>query len=352
MSANKYIDRICIAIIIIGLIITAMFMNGEALGLSLMTDEDSEAYEDNRFFSDKDQNGSWDSASATVITLEGDSISISGDGAYVLNGDVVIAQSGEYVISGSLSDGSIIVDAYKSSKVWILLNGVDVYCSDDAALRVDQADKVFLTLAEGSENSLESGEPYSEEALDDGTSGTIYAHDDLSINGSGSLSIVSVYRHGIKAKDDLVICGGVINIDAAEDGINVNDSFRMKDADLTISSGGDGIDQDRKGGYFYIESGSLSITSGDDGIRAKGDIAIAGGALELNADDDALQSDGNIYYENTGLPEELGRKEEADSADVTVSSYGSAEWNMDLALSAAALIAGLIFASVFKEILR
>ena len=91
----------------------------------------------------------------------------------MLYGDVIISQTGKYVISGALQDGSIIVRAKKNSKVWLLFNGVEINCSDDACLRVDQADKVFLTLADGTENSLVSGADYSETALADGTNGVI-----------------------------------------------------------------------------------------------------------------------------------------------------------------------------------
>ena len=114
---------------------------------------------------------------------------IRGEGVYSYDGDVYISAAGRYVLSGSLDDGSIVVDAYDSSKVYLLFDGVDITCADDAGLKVEQADKVFITLAEGSENSIKSGAEYSDEALKDEVDGAVFAHDDLTINGSGSLEV-------------------------------------------------------------------------------------------------------------------------------------------------------------------
>ena len=265
MSTSRYFDRICAVVLTITLLVTVLFMNGQAIGIELIVDADSEAHSDSEYFTENDQLSDWDSTSATLISLEGDSISIRGNNAYEYNGNVVISGSGKYVITGTLDDGCISVNANANSKVWILLNGVDISCSDDACLRVDEADKVFLTLAEGTDNILTGGEELSEEALEDGTYGVIFAHDDLTINGSGSLQIHAGYKHGIKANDDLVITGGTITIDAPVDGIHVNDSFRIKDASLSITAGDDGILTENEDSYFYQESGDIiELEHGED----------------------------------------------------------------------------------------
>ena len=179
MSTHKHIDLICVAVLVCTLLLTVLFINGERLGLRPIVDGDAESSSDSAFFTRNDRDGSWSTAGAARITLSGLSASVSGGGAYVYDGNVVIAQAGRYVISGALNDGSVIVSADSSAKVWILLDGADITCSDDACLRIDNADKVFLTLAAGSENRLTSGESYSQTALDDGTDGAIFAHDDL-----------------------------------------------------------------------------------------------------------------------------------------------------------------------------
>ena len=157
MSTHKHFDRICLIVTAAALVVTILFMNGEALGITKVVDEDAERNSDSTYFTDNDLNGDWTGYSVTTITLNGDSAKVSGSGAYFNDGSLTIKQAGYYEISGELTDGSIIIDAKSTSKVWIRVNGVTVSCSDSACLIVEQADKVFLTLAEGTENTFTSG---------------------------------------------------------------------------------------------------------------------------------------------------------------------------------------------------
>ena len=291
MHSNRHFDRICLAVLICTVLLTVLFMNGESLGIQVVRDQDTDRDEGSVWFTENDLDGSWDTEGAVRITLEGSTASIEGSGAYVKGSDVVIASSGRYIVTGELKGGSLIVDSHNNSKVWILLSGVSLTCSDDAAIRIDQADKVFLTLAEGTENVVTSGGTYSEEALSDNTGGAIFSHDDLTISGSGSLTVSASCKHGIDANDDLVITGGTIVIEAPADGIHASDSLRICSADLTINAGDDGLSTGEENAPLYMESGSVSITAGGDGIHSAGDITLAGGSLVISAKDDGIHSD-------------------------------------------------------------
>ena len=277
VSTHRNIDRICIVVLVLTLLLTVAFLFGESLGIRAITDEDAESYTGTTYFTANDQDGSWiDNAYTTYITLDGADGTVDGNGAYFYDGDLVISNAGWYVITGTLEDGSIIVDAYDSSKVWIRLNGVSVQCSDDACLRVEQADKVFLTLAEGTESTLITG-------------GAIFSHDDLTINGSGSLTITAGYKHGIDVNDTLVITGGNIMITAPQDGIHVNDSFRFMEASLTIEAGDDAVHSD---GELYIESGTVQIDTCYEGLEAI-TVDIAGGDITICSNDDGINANGS-----------------------------------------------------------
>ncbi len=298
MSGSKHIDRICVIVILFSLLLTVLFMNGGRFGLQVMADEDAERYSDSAYFTTNDRNADWDTGSACVITLDGSGGKISGSGAYFYDGDLVISASGYYVITGSLDDGSIIVDAYDNSKIWILLDGVDVNSPDSAALIVEQADKVFLTLAEGSANTFTGAETFSEEALEDGVSGAVFARDDLTVNaagdGSGKLTVSAPAGHGIAANDDLVITGGTITVTAAEDAVHAHDSVKIMGASLDLTAGDDGVKVTNEAegqGYFYMLSGSLAIVCAGDGIHAAGEITIDGGSFTIAAGDDGIHSD-------------------------------------------------------------
>ena len=290
MSTHKSFDKICAAVMIFAVLLTVLFMNGESLGLERVVDADAETYDGSEYFSAKDLDGSWDTGDAAQIVLEGDAASIRGNGAYMLDGNLVISEAGDYVVSGELTDGSLVVDTYKNAKVRILLDGVTITCSDDACIRVDQADKVFLTLAEGSENVLQSGEAGSEEALEDGTDGIIFSHDDLTINGSGSLRLSGGWKHGIGCNDDLVITGGVIDITAAADGMHANNGIYITgdDTAITISAADDAVHADEE---IVIEGGRLDITECYEGLEAV-QIFVNGGDTVINASDDGINANG------------------------------------------------------------
>lgn len=329
MSTGKHFSALCALVLALALAVTVLFMNGEKLGIRVIRDEDSEANEDSGYFTSNDQNTAW--TAATAITLSGDTATVSGSGAYANGGSVTIASAGYYDVTGTLTDGSLMVDAGKNAKVFLRLNGVTITCSDDAAIRVDQADKVFLTLAEGTENTVTSGENYSEAALADKTDGAIFAHDDLTINGSGALTVTAAYKHGIAANDSLRITGGKITVTAPADTIHVNDSLHITGAAITLSAGDDAIHSDTSvailGGSLtvntccegieapeiLIEDGAVTVTSTDDGINACGtetsdgslpSVTISGGTVTLlnpsGRDADGIDSNGNIDI-NGGL---------------------------------------------------
>ena len=294
MSTHKHIDLICVAVLVCTLLLTVLFINGERLGLRPIVDGDAESSSDSAFFTRNDRDGSWSTAGAARITLSGLSASVSGGGAYVYDGNVVIAQAGRYVISGALNDGSVIVSADSSAKVWILLDGADITCSDDACLRVEQAEKVFLTLADGSQNSMTSGAAYSEAALADNTGGVIFSHDDLTVNGGGSLTLTAAYKHGIDVNDELTITGGTITIDAPQDGIHVNDGLNIEDSSLTIRAGDEGLNLQGPEALLYIASGSIDIDSTGAAVKSAADLLIEGGSFELRTDADGLHAGGSI----------------------------------------------------------
>ena len=329
MSPGKHFSALCALVLALALAVTVLFMNGEKLGIRVIRDEDSEANEDSGYFTTNDQNTAW--TAATTITLSGATATVSGSGAYANGGSVTIASAGHYDVTGTLTDGSLIVDAGKNAKVFLRLNGVTITCSDDAAIRVDQADKVFLTLAEGTENTVTSGENYSEAALADKTDGAIFAHDDLTINGSGALTVTAAYKHGIAANDSLRITGGKITVTAPADTVHVNDSLHITGAAITLSAGDDAIRSDTSvailGGSLtvntccegieapeiLIEDGAITVTSTDDGINACGTetsdgslpgVTISGGTVTLlnpsGRDADGIDSNGNIDI-NGGL---------------------------------------------------
>lgn len=242
-------------------------------------------------YSKRDMDASFDESSATKITLSGDSASVSGLGAVVEGSTITISTAGTYIVSGNLTDGSITVATSENDKVQIVLNGVKIACSSGPVIDIQSADKCFVTLAEGTQNSLSDGSAYASEDAN----ACIYATCDLTINGSGSLDVSGNYRHGVFSKDDLVVYGGTIRVSAVEDGLNGKDSVKIGAGDISITAGADGVKSSKstnpEKGFVYVSDGSLSIDAEDDGIQAKTYLCIAGGSIGIDAADDALHSD-------------------------------------------------------------
>ncbi len=290
MSTHKHIDKICILVTVLVLLLTVLFMNGKALGITVIESEDKSS----ELFTANDLNADWDITGAAEITLSDDGTTVKGNGAYVYNGDVYIAYAGKYILSGKLTNGNVIINADGDDKIWLMLDGVSVHCEDDAAIRIEQADKVFITLADETENTLSSGSQYKADVISAGVDGTIYSRDDLTINGNGALYVTAAYQHGIVCNDDLVLTGGSVTVEAVQDGFHANDSVRIKDTDINISAGDDGItvSNDNETAFLHIESGNINISSCCEGLEAI-DITIAGGTINITPTDDGINANGS-----------------------------------------------------------
>ena len=226
------------------------------------------------------------------------------------------------MISGTLTDGSVIVDTDSSAKIWIMLDGADITCSTGACFDVEQADKVFLTLAEGSDNRLTTA-GFSEENRTAGMDGAVFSRDDLTINGSGSLTVTAAEESGIVCNDELVLTGGTITVDAAADALHVNDNLRIMETQLKLKAGDDGISLTGLESELYWESGTLTVTATGDGINAENNIRILNGALTLEAGDDGISAGGVTgMLEITGGTVQITATDKGIAAENTVTLAG------------------------------
>ena len=248
-------------------------------------------------FSDRDLDGSYDESKATRIALSDGGTTVTGNGATVSGNTVTITAAGTYLISGTLSEGQIKVEANEADKVQLVLSGATVTSANSAALHVAKADKVFLTLANGSENTLATSGAYA--ASDDSAiDGAIFSRSDLTVNGGGSLAVSSAEGNGIVCKDDVVLASGTATVTAAKHAIQANDSVRIAGGSYTLHAGTDGIhaknDENSKLGYIYVAGGSLDITAESDGFDANYVLRVDGGTITVSAGDDGLHAESDL----------------------------------------------------------
>lgn len=274
--------------------------------------------------SKRDLDASYDALSATVITLSGDSASVQGAGAQASAAGAVISSAGTYIVSGELTDGQLLVDAGDDDKVQLVLAGATIHNEDGPAIYVRNADKCFVTLDAGTENSLSDGSSYALEDDSDEPYATLFSRCDLTLNGSGTLNVTSAYRHAVCSKDDLVVVSGTYNISAVEDGLRGRDSVKVRGGVFTIQAGGDGIksnkDDDPTKGFVSIDGGTFDIQAGDDAVQGKTLVRLAGGSLTVAANDDAFHSDLEMHL--LGASMEAGAGDDAFHAETKLTVDG------------------------------
>ncbi len=246
--------------------------------------------------------------------------------------NISITSEGVYVFSGNASNVTITVNAGDEDKVQLVLDGVGITNSSKPAIYVVNADKVFVTTASGSTNSLSVTGSFTA----DGTTNTdavIFSKDDLVINGLGTLNIKSS-NNGITSKDDLKVTGGTLHITCSADALEANDSIAIAGGSISINTGKDGLhaenDEDNTVGYIYICGCSLDITAGSDGIQAttvvqidNGNISISasegiegtyvqinGGTINISASDDGINASNKSNAVSTAI--------EINGGDITV----------------------------------
>lgn len=315
---------------------------------STSTDSSAQGIDVSNMFSDRDKEIGYDEENSTVIKLSDDSTTCDSDAVQISGNTVTIIDEGTYILSGTLTDGMVIVDAEDTDKVQLVLDGVDITSAESAAIYVREADKVFITTASDSQNTLTNGGTYT--AIDDNNiDAAIFSKSDLTLNGAGSLTITAKAGHGVVSKDDLVLTSRTYQIDAASHGLSGKDSVRIASGSYTIVSGKDGIHaenaDDTSLGFVYLADGTFDITSDGDGISAGNWLQADGGVYTVKAgggSENVQKSDGEWQFgpgqqtESTDTTEEdtvsmkaikaagelilKGGKYSLDSADDTIHS--------------------------------
>ena len=200
------------------------------------------------YFTNRDLSGEWEEDEAILVSL---------------SESLTITRGGIYVLSGTVENGAVTVDVPSEEKVQLVLNGVTISCANGPCIYVKNADKVFVTLAEGSKNALTS----TGFAEGDEADGAVFSKDDIVFNGEGALTITSE-KHGIAGNDDVKFGGGTYVIHAGERGITGKDSVRIFD------------------GSFTVYSSKTPIRSRNKKNPEKGYVLIVGGTFYLHTDMD------------------------------------------------------------------
>ena len=235
-----------------------------------------------------------------VITYAagGATVSNGGNCVTVEGGSVKISCGGEYDISGSYSgsDAQILVNTAKTdSSVYLNMRGLTLSNTADAPIYIQKASKAFVVAKNGTTNTLSDGSSRTKtynytndngEAKTDTTGACIYAKDDLTIKGEGTLIVNGNYNNGIHTSNDLKVKNGIITVKAKNNGLKGKNSVEVSGGTINITTTeGDGIKSDTEDaadlasgkGSIEITGGEITITSAFDGITAANAVVIANG---------------------------------------------------------------------------
>ena len=197
---------------------------------------------------------------------------------------ITITSEGVYLISGTASNASVVVEAGDEDKVQIVLDGVSITNDSIPCIYIKSADKVFVTTTD-TDNTLAVTGTFTADG-ETNTDAVIFSKDDLVLNGTGTLTIKSS-NNGVSCKDDLKITGGTINIDCTADALEANDSIRIADGTINIVTNKDALhaenEEDDTVGFVYICGGTLNVKAEDDAIHATTILQIDDGELNLSA---------------------------------------------------------------------
>jgi hypothetical protein len=230
-------------------------------------------------------------APLATITLNGSSASVSGSNVTVSGSAVTITAPGSYQISGTLTNGYVKVDTATTGNVELILSGASITNSTSSPLQVANASAVTVTLAAGTNNALTDAASYTNPGE---LNAALFSTADLTIGGSGSLTVRGNFQDGIVSKDDLVIKSGTITVNSVDDAIRGKDSLTVDGGTITVTStAGDGLKSNETTagkGVVNITNGAITISAADDAVHGENALNISGGNINVTKSYEALEA--------------------------------------------------------------
>ena len=278
-------------------------------------------------------------AGVTVSGDESGMVSVSGGDVTItsLSYDSLVVE-----VSGSTSDGSLLIYRQDPRRFRLRLNGVSITNNDGPAINNQCKRKLYLEVVDGTVNTLEDGVTYTEQAFDQ--KGTLFSEGMIEFCGIGSLEVtgnnnnaiasddyitipdgITITTHtpatgsnGIKAKTGLYVNGGILSMDvssAGGRGIRNNGAMEINGGVINITNSGgclketvDGIENVSSpagikcDSTFIMSGGKLTINctgDGGKGINNTQDIEIYGGVIDIKTFGDCYETTLNGVKDTT-----------------------------------------------------
>lgn len=210
------------------------------------------------------------------------------EGIYTYDNQILtICAAGDYVISGKMDNGSLTIKVFDDENVHLFLNGAEIKSNKGAAIFVESAAKVIITVKEGTENILSAS------SKQGGTQkACIFSNTDLTINGGGSLFVYGYQADAVRSKDQLKVVNTNLYVKAKRDGIRGNDGVIIYDSITEVECEGIGIISNSDKDMVVLQGGSCKVIAGENAIAANQYVSIHDSQLDLYSVLEAVKCDG------------------------------------------------------------
>lgn len=232
---------------------------------------------------------SYDESQATQVTLANQTATVTGQGASFSDQTLTITQAGTYVLTGSGKNIKLVVEAADTDQVHLVFQNLTLE-GEGTLLRINKAQEVVISLAEGSQNTLTESQASDDEKV----KATIHSQVPLTLNGTGNLNLTALTKNALEVEDDLKVLGGTYNVKAANHGFKAEGALAIEAATLTIEAGKDGLhaehDETTERANISLNPTQLSIAATEDGVDAGNELTIKGGTITVSQSEEGLEA--------------------------------------------------------------
>lgn len=228
------------------------------------------------------------------LTLDGRRYTFVGnaDDIRVEDAEFIFRQSGIFRVSGTLTEGSLVVDADETAVVHLILDGLSVTSGKKAPICVLRAAAVIIECAEGSVNLLEdvSSAHVSHDAYQ---TSVLFADGNLRLCGSGSLVLSGKRQYGLTCTGRAVMDGASLTVSAPEDALLIGQDFSCRAGRICVTEATNGIRvAASKTDTASPSHGTLAVTGGEIVVRCRETALVSTHAITVTG------GKGSLYCEN------------------------------------------------------
>ena len=232
---------------------------------------------------------SYDESQATQVTLADQTATVTGQGASFSDQTLTISQAGTYVLTGIGKNIKLVVEAADTDQVHLVFQNL-ILEGEGSLLKINKAQEVVISLAEGSQNALTESQASDDEKV----KATIHSQVPLTLNGTGNLTLTALTKNALEVEDDLKVLGGTYTVKAANHGFKAEGALDIEVATLTVEAGKDGLhaehDETTERANISLNPTQLSIAATEDGVDAGNELTIKGGTITVSQSEEGLEA--------------------------------------------------------------